>query len=334
MSLLSSFHLDPVSKDTWVQVTTVFQYFPLIAVIQWFVSYYPAGKTSIISRLNLPGKLAWITMEVPGFIIVLYYMCSIPLRNKNINSSLDGRIMLAWNELPAENIVLAALFVIHYVYRAIIGPLLNPSMSPIHISIWCSAIIFQLMNGVSIGGFLAGFGPAITTDISRIEPLKEINLTPIFWQKILSQWRWKLGIIIWLFGFTANIYHDEILRDIRRSLRKEAQNRAQSEKSGLVGEGKEGEKMFKNGNICVKKLYRIPERGLFRYILFPHYLTEWIEWAGWWIAGGYVFFPARTFLINEITTMLPRAIQGWNWYKEKFGKERLGNRKAIIPGVL
>ncbi|POS85595.1 hypothetical protein EPUL_002994 [Erysiphe pulchra] len=194
--------------------------------------------------------------------------------------------------------------------------------------------MFQFMNGVSIGGFLAGYGPAITTDTTKIESSMDINSTQVFWQQILPQWRRKLGLFIWLLGFAANIYHDEILRDIRRSPRKDARDRAQPEKSGSDDKGEEEKKISKEGKICVEKLYRIPERGLFRYILFPHYFTEWIEWAGWWMAGGSLFFPARTFLINEITTMLPRAIQGRNWYIEKFGKENLRGRKAIIPGIL
>lgn len=43
--------------------------------------------------------------------------------------------------------------------------------------------------------------------------------------------------------------------------------------------------------------------------------------------------PARSFLLNEIATMFPRALQGKQWYIEKFGKERVGWRGAIIPYV-
>jgi 3-oxo-5-alpha-steroid 4-dehydrogenase 1 len=50
--------------------------------------------------------------------------------------------------------------------------------------------------------------------------------------------------------------------------------------------------------------------------------------------GGWQCVPARTFLLNEITTMLPRALQGKRWYEKKFGKDKLQGRKAIIPGVL
>ena len=78
----------------------------------------------------------------------------------------------------------------------------------------------------------------------------------------------------------------------------------------------------------------LPKNGLFHYILFPHYLCEWLEWAGWWMIGGWSCTPARSFLFNEISTMLPRALQGKQWYIEKFGKEKVGDRKAIIPGLL
>jgi 3-oxo-5-alpha-steroid 4-dehydrogenase 1 len=32
--------------------------------------------------------------------------------------------------------------------------------------------------------------------------------------------------------------------------------------------------------------------------------------------------------------MLPRALSGKRWYIEKFGEEKVANRKAIIPGLL
>ena len=78
----------------------------------------------------------------------------------------------------------------------------------------------------------------------------------------------------------------------------------------------------------------MPENGLFRAVLYPHYFCEWIEWAGFWMIGGWGCAPARTFLFNEIATMLPRALQGKRWYLERFGKEKVGSRKAVIPGLI
>ena len=52
------------------------------------------------------------------------------------------------------------------------------------------------------------------------------------------------------------------------------------------------------------------------------------------MVGGVACGPARAFVVNEVATMLPRALHGWDWYVEKFGRERVGKRKAIIPGLL
>lgn len=40
------------------------------------------------------------------------------------------------------------------------------------------------------------------------------------------------------------------------------------------------------------------------------YFFEWVEWTGYTIAGGgfYNFYPAAIFVINEISTMLPRFV--------------------------
>lgn len=51
------------------------------------------------------------------------------------------------------------------------------------------------------------------------------------------------------------------------------------------------------------------------------------------LAGRYCV-PARSFLINEITTMLPRSLAGWRWYARTFGVEKLEGRKAVIPFLL
>ena len=69
-------------------------------------------------------------------------------------------------------------------------------------------------------------------------------------------------------------------------------------------------------------------------MLYPHYLCEWIEWMGFWIMGGWAFAPARAFLLNELAAMLPQAINGRTWYLEKFGREKIGSRRAVIPGIL
>ncbi|KAF2223331.1 3-oxo-5-alpha-steroid 4-dehydrogenase-like protein [Elsinoe ampelina] len=278
----------PPSRETYDFAVKTFQYFPLITAFQWLSDYYPAGKSSIDSSLNLPGKVAWAIMETPGMAIVLYSILTIPSE-------------LGIKELPWANYTMAALYIMHYIYRAWLFPLLQPSMSPIHAMPFLSAIAFNVFNGIQIGGWVGGYG------------------APSQDRWAGQAWRIELGMVMWGWSLMGNIFHDDDLREIRR-----AALRMQKEKAEKEGKPVEG----------VEKVYMIPKNGLFHYILYPHYLCEWLEWAGFWVIGGWDCVPARTFLINEITTMFPRALAGKRWYVRKFGADKVGNRKAIIPGVI
>jgi 3-oxo-5-alpha-steroid 4-dehydrogenase 1 len=174
-------------------------------------------------------------------------------------------------------------------------------MSPIHPLVCLFAIIFQLSNAISLGGWLAGYGPLTTYD----------------WAGRL--YYMEIGLVIWGWGLLGNIYHDDDLREIRRAA--DRRQRKEAEKNGVEPES-------------VDKVYMLPKNGLFQYVLYPHYLCEWVEWAGFWMVGGLACHPARAFLVNEVATMLPRALQGRRWYVAKFGKEKVGSRKAVIPMVI
>ncbi|KAF2490754.1 3-oxo-5-alpha-steroid 4-dehydrogenase-like protein [Lophium mytilinum] len=279
----------PPSRENWETLCWIWQLFPLFAAVQWITDWYPQGKTSNDSRFNIPGKLAWATMEAPGFTTLLYIMFTLPKH-------------LGIEELPWGNWTMAGCFTIHYLYRALLAPLvLNPSMSPIHPFVWAAATCFQLCNAISIGGWLAGYGPTTVYDWAG----------RLYWMEV--------GLVIWGWGLLANIYHDDDLREIRRAA--DRRQRAEAEKTGQAPE-------------TVDKIYMLPKNGLFAYILYAHYFCEWIEWAGFWMVGGLNCHPARSFLVNEIATMLPRALQGWRWYVAKFGRDKVGNRKAVIPGLL
>lgn len=51
-------------------------------------------------------------------------------------------------------------------------------------------------------------------------------------------------------------------------------------------------------------------------------------WPSWLLA------PSWAFVLAEVTSMLPRAMRGHAWYKEKFGNKYPKSRKAAIPGIL
>jgi len=75
--------------------------------------------------------------------------------------------------------------------------------------------------------------------------------------------------------------------------------------------------------------------------MYPHYSLEWVEWTGYWILGGawglgwrWSVSAAMMFLVNELATMTPRAVDGVKWYEHKFGKRAVAGRKGAIPFIL
>ncbi|EGR44612.1 uncharacterized protein TRIREDRAFT_82177 [Trichoderma reesei QM6a] len=277
--------------------------YPILGSLQWVIKWYGMGKTSVASRFNIPGRIAWMTMESPGFLTLLYVMKTLPQR-------------AGVEDLPWQNRVLGGLFVIHYSYRAILFPLLQPSMSPIHIGVWALALSFQLCNALCLSSWLSAYGPT----------------TPEAWALSSSLPQFILGIGIFYLGLSSNFFHDEELREIRRREQKR-QDRIRAQQSSSSTNNKSGAAGGSGGS-GVEKHYQIPQAGLFRYILYPHYLSEWIEWFGFWMAAGWGCAPARAFLVNEVFSMLPRAVNGKKWYVDKFGEDKIRGRWAVIPGVV
>ncbi|KAI1090093.1 3-oxo-5-alpha-steroid 4-dehydrogenase [Rostrohypoxylon terebratum] len=276
----------PASQENYEKILFWWKLYPLVASIQWVVSWYGMGKTSVQSKLNIPGRIAWMTMEVPGFTTLLYIMSTLPAQH-------------GITDLPWQNKVLAGLFVIHYTYRAVIFPIIQPSMSPIHVLVWANAILFQLSNATCIGSWLAAYGPTTQEEWMARD-----------WTVL----QFCLGLVLFYLGLAANYFSDEELREIRRiQLRRQ--------------------KKFKQHGETVDKHYEVPRNGLFKYMLYPHYFMEWVEWFGYWVAAGASCTPARSFLINEFFAMLPRAVSGGKWYKEKFGQDEIKGKYVIIPGV-
>lgn len=176
-------------------------------------------------------------------------------------------------------------------------------MSPLHILIFLAGLSFQLLNGLCIGSHLAAYGP----------------VTASAWPPTAQ---FTAGIALFYIGLVANYYHDDELREIRRRAQRRARARAARD-GGNAGSNSKG----------VDKHYEMPQAGLFKVVLYPHYLVEWVEWFGFWMAAGWGCVPARCFLLNEVAAMLPRAVRGKRWYVEKFGEEAVGRRWAVIPGV-
>ncbi|KAK6347626.1 hypothetical protein TWF718_005465 [Orbilia javanica] len=300
------FSPDPAIYRAHVQL---FHFFPVVCIFQSMITT-PMGKTSVKSCLNLPGKLSWILMELispVSFFLTFYLNTTAPLT--------------ALANLPISHKILTILYLIHYTNRAIISPLRAPAYAPAHIIVLLVATYFNYLNGYSLSSFLL---------------LQQGSIPQNGGIWIV---RFGVGVVLWVVGFVGNIWHEDVLYEIRRRAKREHLESAKGKKEDGLGEGVERVLVGDGKRLVVRAensghVYEIPEGGLWEYCWHPHYFMEWVEWTGFLIAaGGWECAPAINFLVNEIASMTPRAFQGVEFYKRKFGR-MLPQRKAVVPFLL
>ncbi|KOS23254.1 Uncharacterized protein ESCO_003395 [Escovopsis weberi] len=293
---------------------------------QWLTSYYPMGKTSTASILNIPGRIAWMTMELPGPLILVYAMHQLLARSE---ASGTGP---SWAALPWQNKLLAGLFLLHYAHRAVLYPLLQPSIAPIHALVWSCAVLFQLLNATCLASWLVSYGPVTASDWGPSPSSASSSAAAAASsESFFLSLRFAAGLLLFFAGLAGNIFHDEELRRIRRRLGKHDKKNDEKNDEKNNDERNNDKKTQGSGG------YEVPQASLFSVVLYPHYLCEWLEWLGFWVAAGTAVggcVPARAFLQNEVVAMLPRAVRGRAWYVARFGEAKIGRRRAIIPGLL
>ena len=360
----------PPTPEAYSILIGTFQYFPVVSnviilikkrfcmiqvnyiqvsILQWLLAYHPAGKTSVKnSFFNLPGRFAWCVMEIVGPLNLLYTLYKLPP-------------MVNISSLPLSNKLAASLYLIHYVNRAIISPwFAAPSMSPIHALVAGFAIVFNWINSSCLAAWLVGYHIPIVqgykTDGAAAGPSTRPlhgHPTPGFATQILP----VIGLGLFAIGMAGNIYSERMLYHFRR-VEADKQSKSSKEK----GHPKEGKNKY-------SKVYVIPPRtGLFRYILYPHYVFEWLEWLGFALVGTAVFpsrqlsisstyatppinlapwlvpaakwaqnlsvplpLPGLIFLVNAVANMLPHARWGRKWYVKMFGERAVAGRGAVVP---
>ena len=126
---------------------------------------------------EISNKLGWILMELPSFLIILYFYLSFDQSNY---ASL-----------------LSILWIIHYFNRTFIYPFrIRTKNKKIPLAIVSSAVLFNLMNASLNGYYLANF--------------EQYNSSSFL------NWNFYLGIILFALGFIINQISDTILINLRK----------------------------------------------------------------------------------------------------------------------
>lgn len=295
-------------------------------------------------------------MELVGPVHLVYILARLPQ---------ETSIAASFSSLPFWNKIAAALYVVHYFNRAIVNPLfVAPSISPVRADIFLSAAIFNWFNSSCLGAWILGYRANVVgfDNTVPVDGASSSSLGPV--QRVLPY----VGLAIFTIGMVGNILSERTLWRLRLE---EAHRRAAA---AAEKEKKESTTTTTTTTSTEKKnpyskVYVIPPaKGLlFRWILYPHYTLEWLEWIGFVLVGTAVYpssttttattppiklapwltpfaklaekltlrlpLPALVFVLNIVSTMLPQARRGRKWYVEKFGKEAVHGRSATVPGV-
>ncbi|MEO0325790.1 MAG: DUF1295 domain-containing protein [Myxococcota bacterium] len=74
--------------------------------------------------------------------------------------------------------------------------------------------------------------------------------------------------------------------------------------------------------------YKIPQRGLHRWVASPNYFGEILEWGGFALAAATA--PALLFLLFTVANLAPRARANLRWYRQRFAAYP-PERRALGP---
>ncbi|MBN1643247.1 MAG: DUF1295 domain-containing protein, partial [Dehalococcoidales bacterium] len=122
-----------------------------------------------------------------------------------------------------------------------------------------------------------------------------------FSDKYTIEWlrdpRFILGLALFIAGFLINRAADRTLRSLR-----------------APGE----------------TAYKIPCRGLYRWISCPNYLGEIVIWTGWAVATWSL--PGLAFAVWTMANLVPRARSHHAWYRQNF-PDYPPQRKVLVPRV-
>ena len=163
----------------------------VMAVIVFVALFYFKAGYGYLSTSKwgpkIGNKTAWVIMEAPAFIFLLYYTLRFAASGVETGNS---RIVLY---------IMAGLFLLHYFQRSFIFPFLMRGKSTMPVAIMLMGLTFNTLNAYLIGGWLYGQAP---------EGMYE------------TDWLWSprfiIGAIIFFTGMAINLHSDHVIRNLRK----------------------------------------------------------------------------------------------------------------------
>ena len=163
----------------------------VMAVIVFVALFFFKAGYGYLSSSNwgpkISNRCAWVIMEAPAFIFMLYYTIRFELSGIDTGNS---RTVL---------FIMASLYLIHYFQRSFIFPLIMRGKGTMPIAIMTMGLVFNSINAYLIGGWLYEEAPAGLYE---------------------TDWLWSpkfiIGLAIFIAGMVINIHSDHVIRTLRK----------------------------------------------------------------------------------------------------------------------
>jgi len=222
---------------------------------------------------TISNRWAWFFMELPIFLAmsILWLTCS---STHN------------WGIVP---LVFLIIFQTHYIQRTLIFPFLLKGKGRMPIGIMCMGISFNVLNAMMQGYWL--FYEAYQKPQAMFVELG----TDWFYN-----WRFILGICLFIAGYVINLRSDYIIRHLRKN--------------------PEDTKHY------------FPKGFMFNYVTSANYFGELLEWSGFAILTWSI--PGLVFFIWTFANLAPRAHAIHKRYQMEFPEEMKNRKlKRLIPFI-
>ncbi|KAJ1898067.1 hypothetical protein GGI03_005860 [Coemansia sp. RSA 2337] len=195
-------------EDVYFLLLRAFQISCVIVVGGELVFGSPYGSQSTYKgALALNGRLTWVLMELVSPVALLYSYYA-----------MDSFVPVARSKSHSlVSIAFCALWIMHYVNRALVYPLRQTSRKPMHIGIGLTSCLFNTLNGYLNGRWFSVFSNGLYNE----DYLNTHTLQVVF------------GLCLFVLGMVGNIYHDNILMGLRRPATGKPNNRYSVPVGGL-----------------------------------------------------------------------------------------------------
>lgn len=162
-----------------------------MAVIVFVALFFFKAGYGYLSSSNwgpkISNRTAWVLMEAPAFIFMLYYTLRFAYSGADTGNS------------RAVLFTMAGFYLLHYFQRSFIFPLMMRGKSKMPIAIMTMGLVFNTLNAYLIGYWLFAEAPS-----------------GMYGTEWFKSPQFIIGTLVFFIGMAINLHSDHVIRNLRK----------------------------------------------------------------------------------------------------------------------